>query len=254
MRAMPHLPNPKAVSGLRKSLVDLMARKDVQKLQEGASGNAGFLERYAELFLIRAELDYLEEAATPKIVGGIRQWLSEIRNAFELGWRTHSWMMWEYFMGAVAVRDLPTAHFLTSLPPECWYDPRHRPVTWLVTQVKTCFALFKSEEHLARMRLGDLDVLVLEETLPSELQRELPQIQNTCRLLHALVDRDAEAFHRHLLLREELRARLYRERNAVAPAALIDLSGLGLCRLGRERGLEIKVNHTYLPLEVLDVR
>ncbi len=51
----------------------------------------------------------------------------------------------------------------------------------------------------------------------------------------------------------ELRAQSFRRHGTDAPIGALDLPGLGLCRLARERGLQVAIQHVYLPLPVLDL-
>jgi hypothetical protein len=70
-------------------------------------------------------------------------------------------------------------------------------------------------------------------------------------LLRALVERKGVDFNKHLAERMLLREAHFTRGGTIAPIALIDVHGLALCRLALKRKLVPKINHVYLPLELL---
>jgi hypothetical protein len=172
--------------------------------------------------------------------------LKEFRVALELGLLPDAWDRWNFFHAALAAGDRSFAHYLSSLDPE----PPGEALDWLVAQVNVAQALFRGEDRDTPGLLEVLRTLVLETSLPSGVQEEIPEIQNVYRLLDALFRKDAADFNRLLAERMRVRADSFHRSGANAPIGLMDLVGLGLCRLARQQGIGVTVNHVLLPFEI----
>lgn len=216
-------------------------------------GDGEFFYTRGHQWLALGMVGYLYEEPPEKVVDLLRNGLREVRTMLELLRRTHAWEIWDFFLYAVAVNDRPFARFLATMPVRLWFNETIKPVPWLIQQVRAAFALFLAKEKRAGELLEQLRIMVFEEELPIELSDQVSLIRNVCELLEDLHQRREADFRKHLQTRMELRTTWFTIGGGAAPISLIDLHGLGLCRLARDRGMKTDVRHVYLPLEMLDV-
>ena len=139
-----------------------------------------------------------------------------------------------------------------ALAEDAWNRNQIKPVHWLVLQVRCCFALHRVDDRTLDPILADLHHAIFNEQLPSELQRDLPMMHNFWRLLRALRLRDGQDFNAQLAERAALLTASFRQGGGIAPIALCDLHGLGLCRFAKQRGMPLTTQHVYLPFALLD--
>jgi hypothetical protein len=251
LRTLPHRPDGPAFESLRGSLAELIERQWDENETHFKKRNASFFAGHAELHFIRAEIDYLFEAAPAAVVAGVRQGLRHVRTAFDLGHRSTGWHVWDYTLFSLASTFRSMAHFMASLPLAAWWNSPIKPVPWLLVRNRCVFALLR-EDPAAGPLLRELEEALFRKALPPELEKDLPDLQNTWRLLQALFARDAAAFNKGLALREELRGQAFSLENRAAPVALLDLHGLGLCRLARDFEMPLETQSPYLPMDLLD--
>lgn len=253
MRNLPHHASlalfPEMNKRVRQFLEDGAARRDEKR----EAKDSEFFRLLAEQWIVRGCLDYLEEQAPATVVRHIRTGLREFQTALEIGHAPNPWEMWEYFLSALAVSDRAGAHLIASHPEDAWAVRQSDALDWLVVQSKVAFALFRGEETEAARRLADLKAFVFDHPLSPGFKDDLPEIQNCHRILEGLHARNGANVNRELTQRMELRAQSFRRHGANAPIGAIDLPGLGLCRLARERGLSVAVAHVYVPLALLDL-
>ncbi len=253
MRNLPHHASlalfPETNKRARQFLEGCAARRD----EKAERKDAEFFRLLAEQWIVRGCLDYVEEQAPATVARHIRQGLREFQTSLELGHKPNPWEGWEYFLAALAVSDRAMAHMVASLPEEAWAVRQSAALDWIVVQAKVAFALFRGEETETARRLADLKAFVFDHPLTPGFKEDLPEIQNCHRVLEGLHVRNGASFNREMTQRMELRAQSFRRHGTNAPIGALDLPGLGLCRLARERGLQIAVSHVYLPLALLDV-
>ncbi|MBI2901638.1 MAG: immunity 49 family protein [Planctomycetes bacterium] len=250
MRAMPHKPDAKSLQVLAAALREQITTEEARRKEKLDEGDAQFFADIAELHFIRAELDYFFEAPLPQVAKAVKLALADAREALRLGRPANAWHLWDYLTYSLAVSDREAAEFFASLPARAWDEKIVKPVPWLTAQVKAAAALVRVDPAVGRL-LEQLRILVFDEILPEALDDLLPQIRNTCLLLEGVSRREAKAFHEAMASRAELRAEYYGRLAPAAPIALLDLAGLGLCRLAKDRGMEVDVRHVTLPLELL---
>ena len=252
MKAMPHNPPVQNFEITFDLLPELIRDKEGQQEHVPTEDLPAFLVEFAELWFVRAQLAYLFGEPAEGIVRYLWRGLEEAKKASVFGHETNPWRMWDYLSSSLAAGDYPSAHFFSSLSENRVWNPAHKPVPWLVLQVQVLAAIFQSGEHPGRVaRLQELYEAVFRVQLPEELNDQLPEIRNTYATLDALAAGNAKEFNSHLSMRMDILSRYFSKQNTSATAALIDLHGLGLCRLARRRGMEVAVRHVYLPLELL---
>lgn len=251
MRTLPHDPPLSCFEAMLETVAQEIEAREKERARALDEADSGFFMDLGEERLIRAFLAYVYEEPMTSVVQPVREALRDLRTGFELGATSTAWDVWDYFWYAVAVGDAKSAHFIAGMPEDVWWVPETRPVPWFVVRLQAAFSIFLEEPRAARL-LERLTRLVFEP-LPPELEDDVPDIQNTCRLLTALHQKKADDFARALKAREEFRARIYKTRGSVSPVALMDLDGLGICRMARDRGILPAFRSPYLPLELFDV-
>ena len=252
MRTMPHNPPVKDFEIFYSVLPGLISGDESQRGENLQNLDSLFFSELAESWFMRAQLAYLFEETVDTVARYVCRGLTEVRQAFDLGCDSNPWKLWDYLLFALAVRDYSSAEFLALLPDDFWWNPGQKPVPWLVLQVKTVVSLFRNAPGTNDL-LQALYQEVFQSALPEELEPLLPEIENAYSLLCFLYGRNVLEFNRYLSARMDILVRQLGRENSAATGALIDLHGLGLCRLARERGMEVTVRHAYLPLDLLMV-
>lgn len=187
-------------------------------------------------------LAYALEKPVPEVLNPIRDGVRGFRTAVERGCRLSAGEAMEFALYGLAAAERVTTGFLLALPEERWADPSNRATRGLQFQVKTVFALIRGDAESS----GEwLEVVKARGRVGAE--------PGLTELLEALVRRDGDGYNRALVDRMRRREDAYAAEARHSPHALLDLAGLGLCRIARERGLETRLRHVYLPLELLDV-
>lgn len=253
MRTLPHRPNPTSFPCTKEIATRILKEGESQRAARLKEGDGEFFYTAGHQWLTLGMLGYLYEEPTEKIADGIRKGLRDLRTTLEIGRETNAWEVWDFLCYALAVNDRPFARFLATMPRGLWFSDAIKPVPWLIQQVLAGFALFLELDRKAADLLAQLRVMVFDEELPVELEDELPLIRNACELLEALHRKDPAGFEKHLKTREKLRTDWFTAGGGAAPIALIDLHGLGLGRLARDRKMKFAVPHPYLPWELLEV-
>lgn len=249
-RPMPHQPDHQSL---------LRVHDDADERVESTRGKTerirepNELSTFADQALIVGLTDYYRMRPTGEVVSALRYGLRLKRDAIARGCRLHAWDIHDLFCYAVAVDARPLIADLLALGHQTWDHDRIRPVPWLRTQILILFALVERRRQDASRLVDDLRVALFVDKLPSELEPDLPLMRNWYRLLRALVDLEGDTFNQNLAERMELRAAHFRAGGTIAPIALCDLHGLALCRIARDKGLTVTVQHVYLPLELLEV-
>ncbi len=247
-KPMPHRPDSKSLVIMQEAAQEQIQRQSPQV----ADLNAYDRFMLGQQHLIDGLVDHFKPATTgAAIVPAIRRGVRLLRDGIEAGYQAHIWDLTDLFHQALAVREDEVCRWLMKRARDTWNLDRTRPVPWLGLRLLACFELFDRKDAEALRTLEEHRIGVFVDKLPSELDEMLPELQTFHHLLVAIAGRKAEDFNHHLAEREAFRAK-YFDGN-LAPIALCDLHGLSLCRLARERGIEIDVRHIYLPLDLLDV-
>lgn len=249
MGLSPSPPNQPSDAVLARTLREILTELD--QTAEGsdfAEEPKFFLERAIRYRQLGA-LYYARGASMTDVAKPLRVSTVVFQNGCMAGATTDAFDLWDAFHTALACGAHGGAHFLASLPPEVWIDEESPP--WPAIQCLAAFALFRGEERLLPRLLEQLRAFVIEEPLPKESETFVPEAQNYYHLLTALYERDGTEFHRRLRERMAIREKIYRGDLRDDPEGLLDLPGLGLCRLAGSRGIGVEVSHVYLPLQVL---
>jgi hypothetical protein len=251
MRTMPHKPVVDDFPCLRHMAQITIEESKPRIAGAFHEGNGEFFRILGEQYVILGLIAHLFEEPTAAIAAHLRSGLRHVRTAIELRCVLNAWWVWDYLLYALAASDRALAHGISALPDEQWFNKDIKPVPWLIRQNQAVFALLRSDAMRAKRYVADVLVMTHDEQLPEELEPDLPSIRNSARLLEALQQNNATAFNAYLDARMEIRAAYFD--GMIAPIALLDLHGLGLCQLARDRELAIDVRHVYLPLALLDV-
>lgn len=182
--------------------------------------------------LAKAALDYALGAAPDRVRESVVAGVAAFAARLEAGFVPDPWEMWDHFLAAVAV-DPPAADLLSGVPLE---ERADATLDGLAAQHRAAVTLFRGADP-ARA-LADADALP-------------PAEEPAVALLRAIHEKNGPAFHRALEERMSARAESFQANGRNAPAGLLDLAALGLCRLARDREIEVGVKHVYLPLDVL---
>ncbi len=247
-KPMPHRPDSKSLLIMQEA-----AQEQLQKQWPQVATLSPY-DRFmlGQQYLVDGLVEYYKpETSGAEIVPAIRRGVRLLRDGIQAGYQAHIWDLTDLFHQALAVSADDVCRWLVTRAREQWNLDRTRPVPWLALRLLACFELFQSKDAEALKTLEKHRIAVFVDQLPSELAEMLPELQNFHHLLVAIARRRQEDFNHRLAERQDLRARSFD--GNLAPIALCDLHGLSLCRLARERGLEIDVRHIYLPLDLLDV-
>jgi len=220
-----------------------------ERARKRSSGDAAFLRLLGHEEILLGSCLYATGTSISEVAQPIRSGLADLRRALELEDRSDPWEVWDSFMTGLAVEDRSYTDFHIALPGLGWYDRDCTGLEWLLAQTAVVFALYRRDRREAQLRLADLHAYLFEATLPQPLQPDLPLLQNLHNLLDALLHKKSDSFSLHLGVRLEMLHTNY----GASELRHLDLHGLGLCRLARDRSMEIRIKHGYLPLELLEV-
>lgn len=251
MRMMPHNPEPKSLAQQQASLQIMRQQLEKARVAAVEALDGRFVANFATSWLVEAMLLYAFEAPLTEIVKSTETGLRELRTAMKLGFRPDSWRMWDYLLFSLAIADEESTSFFAQHATERWRDPNARPTLWLSMQIVCVVALHRQDEEHAAALLPNIHAALFDAPLPIELRPLLPRIFNEYRLVEALYRRDEGTFNEQMDERMRLREEYYRRMERSSPTSLLDLAGLGLCRLAGERGLAVRIEHVYLPLHLL---
>ncbi len=243
MRPLTNNPAIAALASQREELARVLGLRAQLGGEARRYGDGRGLARLAADGAALGGLDYLEGAPAEQAAARLRDALLDFTDALRAGYLAESDEVRDFFFRALAVGDLSSAHFLAALPESAWW-PGHVLARF---QALGGFALMRGEDRKAARLIDFLLGRTLETPLPEDLRDRRLEIENTARLLEALLGRRAPEFRRHL----EDRLRFWPEAPAPGPEAIVDLRALGLCRLARQRGMAVDLRHVYLPIELL---
>lgn len=193
---------------------------------------------------LRACLEYAEERPLSGVLATLREAVQEFAGELEGGLRPSPWDLWHWSLAALAARDREAAEFFSTTPENRWLAPLDESAQWLHAQVLALFSLLRHDETETRRWVEALP----EFPLPDGVADDVPEIRNVHHLLDAIHRRDGTAFHARLAERMELRAKSFARIGRDSLLGCLDIEGLGLCALARERGIVPAVAHVYLPL------
>ncbi len=163
--------------------------------------------------------------------------------AIELNYIYEPEELFECFCIAIYLGDMDFAHFLASAPFVEAYDPGVD-----FNLIRTAFALLREQPGLVDEVLEELEALLdKQDSAPPPLNK-YGLHRATGNMLACLANKNSANFCRAL----QTRLNLLQEKGGNHPRDRWDLIGLGLCRLARDRGMNVDVKHPYLPLELLD--
>lgn len=253
MRPIPHNPEPQSLAKLQASLPLMRQQLQSARIAALETLDGRLVANFADSWLTEAMLGYAFEAPMTAVVSCVRTGLGELRSAVKVGYRPDSWRMWDYLTFALATADRQSEAFFIEHATERWRDPAARPTLWLSMQIVCVAAMCQGDEEHAQKLLPHIGAELFDKQLPLELKPLVPRIVNEFHLVETLYKRDDGQFNYHLLERMALREAYYRRFERCAPASLIDLEGLGLCRVAQRRGIRPRVEHIYLPLQLLAI-
>ncbi len=253
MRPMPHEPNADLLSAASERVRRCLDRLAGRREEERKLRNARFFRTLADQWILRGMVEYGEDRPLAEVAASLRRGVLEIRTFFELAASATPWDAWDCLLFALAVGDRPTADFIRRIPEPTWGRLTSMALGWLVMQVRTVSALLGGEETAIARALRDLQVAVLEIPLPDGLGEDAAEVVNGVQLLHAVYRKDEVAFRRVVGERMDLRERSFRRHGRNTPLGFLDLHTLGICRIAKDRGMKIALQHAYLPLGLLDL-
>lgn len=245
MISLPHHPDPSR-------LVDTLAKLDtaLELLRDADATPA--LALVSEQLVLRALVDHVQEARPAQTIEGIRKGLVAYSAALEKGHAPSPREVWDHLLRALAINDLSHAQLIASIPVELWEQPENLALYPLMFQLKALLALLRHDEPESSRWVGASHAMAFEDPPSESLKLELEDIRNVHQLLDALHKKDAPVFNAAMMLRMTLRAKSFTRNGRNSPLGFLDLHGLGLCALARDRGVTVTVRHVYLPLELLD--
>jgi hypothetical protein len=215
---------------------------------EQERGNGIFFYKIGNQWIVRGVVDYLCGETLDCAVGHIRNGIVGMARAFENGYEFNPKELRNVFLTSLAVSDTATAHFISALPSSI---PLNKGI--ITAQVFTAFAIFRKQQDVAMQLLEALSSLTFEFPIPDDLKRDKLEIQNDYRIFEALCKKKPSGFNEFLSNRMQIIVNSLEKWEINDPLKLLDLSGLGFCRLAHDRGMAITVDHPFLPLAFLDV-
>ena len=254
MKTLPHKPAIKVFEAL-KSVLDQEIAKDSEARDQAVAAEDGqALMKSGENLIVRGMIGYLYDEPLPDVARRVRRGLAYKRDAVEAGKFLNPYLLWDYLLFALAVNDRESADFFASIPQTRWWSADPLPITWFVNRSRALVALYLGREKEAARHVENSTIQVFEEDLPQEVQEEIPDIQYSVLLLRGLLLKDVALFQSTLENREKWRTERFGIMGNAVPRALIDLDGLGLCRMARDRSLDVAIESPYLPLKLIDVK
>ncbi|MFO0984073.1 MAG: Imm49 family immunity protein [Planctomycetota bacterium] len=245
MRSLPHSPDPARHAATAQRLdLALELLKDMQELPARVL--------FAEQLVLRSLLDHLEDAPPARTVQGIRKGLAVYCAALEAHLVPSPRELWHWVLRALAVRDLSAAHLIATAPAELWEVPGNPVLYPMMFQLKAVLALLRYDEPEADRWARALHAAVFEDPPTAGMKPNLDEMQNVAQLVLALHVKDRDQFNAALRVRTQVREKSLARNGRNAPIGFLDLEGLGLCALARDRGMATTVRHAYLPLDLLD--
>jgi hypothetical protein len=254
-RGMPHLPDPQSMELQRWDSIERRTKNDAEAplAEARAAKDDAFFKALATACFIEGYTDYLVNEPLSKVISRLRRACDHAAQALQFGFQAHVWNINDYLHEAIAVNHHALADTIIHMRQEEWDTNRIRPVNWLITRIRIVMDLYEGKEAELKVLLENERKGLFEEELPSELTPDVPEMRNFYELLKALVERNEKAFNQALAARMPIREQRYTVGGTIAPIALLDVHGLALCRLARQRALYPKIDHVYMPLEVLDL-
>jgi hypothetical protein len=249
MIGLPHRPDASRLEAARAAVEGFLKRAEARLPVWIEERRGEFVVSVAHQRLNQALLRYVAEEGRPAFESAVRGATGDFCRALEMGFVPLLPEARMFFLAALAVADRPSAQFIASLPPEPWRETPRAGMRWRSLQLDVLFALFKDGDETAGIRLEEIRAI---EAFPEGLQAEVPAIRNECRLLDAIRTKDAAALDAALGERMAILEASFLRNGRNGPWQLMDLEGLGICRLARDRGLRVQRSHPYLPVDWLN--
>ena len=213
------------------------------------SKQASLFAHLANYWLFRGMLEYVKQKSHVEVSYSFREGLKEMAVALELGHKFDRSEIRNYFFIALIVNDRSAAHFLASLPE---YVVERHGIYSLQTFI--LFLIFRSEESRAKAFLEILDGFSFTPSLLKEPVEKREDVQNLYRLIESVVKQSVSEFNRSLLCYVKTPRNGIEGKYTGSNLHFPDLTGLAICRLARDRGMTVTVDHPCLPLALLDIR
>ena len=232
-------------------MTKFVAQAESVRGRELTHRNGEFFRIVADQWIIVALIGHLEELGSAAVVDPLRKGVKEVLRSYELGHATSAEGALRDFGAALAAGDRAGAHFLASLPKESWgfpASPPDRVPSWIA---RSAFAIFRGDEQDSATFLDLLQGLVFDIPLARPVASRKPEFEATFGILDALVKKDGKAFDQQMTIRQTIRADGLRRRVGHAPLELVDLPGLGFCRIALDRGMSVQSRSVYLPVDLL---
>ena len=246
-RVMPHHPDPK-------SMRTYLAAADIAIEREGpthliTSGTKRFI--VGQQYLVRSLIAYWLRHQTTPILKEFRFGVTLNWDGIVSGYPAHIWDLQQLFWDSVVARNERVTAALIDRAEDAWNLAQTRPVPWLTARLRCMFTLHRQSKVAIGAYFEDFRLAAFVDKLPPELDKDVPLIHNSYRLLVAARDQAWPTLEERLAERMELLVKHFWRQ--VTPAALVDTFGLSVARWARERGYRIQLRHVYLPLDWLDV-
>lgn len=213
-------------------------------------GDAKFFAKLAYKSAFLCQLRFINTHRAEAAVLALRQAVRDFATALELGYPTEAAEVNNWFYRALVVNDQSLAHFLASLPRRVW--PYGGDLFRF--QAALGFAVFRNQLERATEYLDSLAGLCLDAPPPASPEEKAKRVflEASYHLMEALVKGDAASATKQLHRRAEVRPVFPLEGTRYEPFQLLDLIGLGFCRLAQLRGMTLTVKHALLPLDWLN--
>lgn len=250
-RPMPHEPDPGSLLSMRSfaDSAEPQLRRDAPAARERR--DAQHFANWAQQHAVIALLDYWLGRPVAAVGDRLSEACDVQLQAMALGLAPNPWQVEEWLTTALAIDHLPLANRLADLGQERWGHERVKPVQWLVARIAALIAIWRKDQQESDQLLAIEHEALYHTQLPPELTPDLPLMRTHFWLLRTLRLGDASGFNEALTERMRVRVDHFRAGGTIAPAALMDLPALAMCRLARGRGIEPRVQHVYLPLQLI---
>jgi len=212
-------------------------------------GDAKFFARLAYQKAFLGQVSFIDGLPAVRAADLLWQALRDFLTALDFGYLTDADEVNNWFYRALLLNDFSAAHFLAALPVKWWWAGR----VFARYQVSFGFSLLRGEEQRAAKVLEFLYGWCFESGSEPAESIGAKQQQNAYRLMEAIYRKEPCHIHSCLSERAELRSVIPPEGQRYELLQPLDLVALGLVRLCRHRDLSVALDHSHLPLDILDV-
>ena len=246
-RKMPHHPDQKSLMNYLQAC-DSAISLGLPEEPKSSGSKRFFL---GQQYFVRGRVWYWLERPGSDVVGDIRAGSRLCWSGIKSGYPAHIWNFQYLFLDSVAVRMDNEATGIIDSAEDAWNLSQTRPVPWLTARLRCMFTLHQHSKVAIGAYFEDFRLAAFVDKMLPELEKDVPLIHNSYRLLVALRDQAWPTLEERLAERMDLLVKHFWRQ--VTPTALVDTFGLSVARWARERGYQVQLQHVYLPLDWLDV-